>query len=526
MVYSADRRRALKNQVEYILDSSSGVTEEVIIKAGSPGGQDETFSRTVAAAMRKRSVASSPRDVLPAPHKFLDAGRRSETFRPSASADRRLKRQYSISAQIARSEVTSQQIQILKSEQLDLMNRVLDMEVLQKSVSNEQSRRRKRKGGDDGQPQKFWTSGSFLVRMARDDLHKLYKEEDAQKIEGVYNNRRISIPPSIEPKQVPHSVKDNAVSAWGLRAIGALSVWGAYEARGAGVRVGLLDTGVDAKHPDLVDKIDAWAEFDDKGVQVKNSKPHDSADHGTHCAGTIVGGNASGHWIGVAPQAKIAAALVLNGAKGGTDAQVLAGIDWAIEQEVDVINMSLGGVMWGPEVPSTYTSAIINALRVGIPIVTSIGNEGNQTSGSPGNDLLAFAVGAIDPAGRAAGFTGGRTQVVRESSFFPQDILPLVYSKPEVSAPGVAVKSSVPGGKWSEFNGTSMAAPHVTGAIALLLSATNIRQHVVPSERAFVVQDLLVGSVEELGEAGQDHRFGFGRIDVLRAIGFAKVLGY
>ena len=71
-----------------------------------------------------------------------------------------------------------------------------------------------------------------------------------------------------------------------------------------------------------------------------------------------------------------------------------------------------------------------------------------------------------------------------------------------------------------------MATPHVAGALALILSATNIRQQVPDSERAFVLQDLLTGSAEELGEAGQNHRFGFGRIDVLRAIGFAIERGY
>jgi subtilisin family serine protease len=180
----------------------------------------------------------------------------------------------------------------------------------------------------------------------------------------------------------------------------------------------------------------------------------------------------------------------------------------------------------GPDVPTTYTSAILNALRVGIPVVTAIGNEGSQTTGSPGNDYLAFAVGAIDSLNRTAGFSGGRTQVIRQSPYFPEDMLPLVYSEPDVSAPGVAVYSSIPGGKWEYFNGSSMAAPHVAGAIALLLSATDIKAKVEPTERAFVIQDLLTGSAEELGEAGQDHRYGFGRIDVLRTIGFAKDLGY
>jgi len=170
-------------------------------------------------------------------------------------------------------------------------------------------------------------------------------------------------------------------------------------------------------------------------------------------------------------------------------------------------------------------------LRVGIPVVVAIGNSGHQTTGSPGNDYLAFAVGATDHHDRIAGFSGGRTHIVRKSRILHDDMLPLVYSKPELSAPGVAVYSSTPnkGGKpqWKAANGTSMATPHVAGAIAQLLSATSLKDKVSPSiVRAQLIQDLLMGSVEELGEVGQDHRYGYGRLDVLRAIGAAHDLGY
>jgi subtilisin family serine protease len=217
---------------------------------------------------------------------------------------------------------------------------------------------------------------------------------------------------------------------------------------------------------------------------------------------------------------------VLDGAVGGTDAQVLAGIDWAFEQKVDVISMSLGGLTLGPEAPSTYTEAILTCVRAGIPVVTAIGNEGSQTSGSPGNDLFAFAVGATDSMDRSAGFSGGRTQIIRRSNFIPPEDLPLPYSKPDISAPGVTIFSSVPGGKWLAFNGTSMATPHVAGAVALLLSAAPGLRNLPAEQRAFTIQNILAGSVEELGEAGQDHRYGFGRLDVFRAVGFAKAEGF
>jgi subtilisin family serine protease len=249
--------------------------------------------------------------------------------------------------------------------------------------------------------------------------------------------------------------------------------------------------------------------------------------HGTHCAGTLVGGQASGRFIGVAPRSRLAVALVLDGERGGTDAQVLAGIDWCVELRVDVISMSLGGLIMDAETPPTYTEAILTCLEAGIPVVAAIGNEGEQTSGSPGNDLFALSVGATDPYDRVAGFSGGRTQILRESDCIDPKYLPLPYSKPEITAPGVAIYSSVPvaKGKYKALNGTSMATPHVAAGIALLLSATTIGQE-KGTHKTTLIKDLILGSVEELGESGQDHRYGFGRLDVLRAIDFAIIRGY
>lgn len=178
------------------------------------------------------------------------------------------------------------------------------------------------------------------------------------------------------------------------------------------------------------------------------------------------------------------------------------------------------------EAPDPYTDALVTALSSGIVTVTAIGNSGSQTTGTPGNDFFAFSVGATDHLDRPAGFSGGRTHILSTSRYLEPDKLPLSYSKPEVSAPGVAIESAIPGKKWVAFNGTSMATPHVSGAIALLLSATDIKNKVNMTQRAFLVQDLLSGSVQELGEAGQDHRHGFGRINIYNAIGFARERGY
>ena len=154
----------------------------------------------------------------------------------------------------------------------------------------------------------------------------------------------------------------------------------------------MLDTGVDANHPDLTGKLAGFAEFDGAGNEVAGAPAHDAGEHGTHVTGTILGGNDNGSFIGMAPDAQVLAGLVLP--DGGSIAQIIAGMQWAIDQGADVINMSLGGLTTETEVPSFFTVAIVNALLAGVPVVTAIGNDGAQTTGDPGNDLFSFSVGA------------------------------------------------------------------------------------------------------------------------------------
>jgi subtilisin family serine protease len=490
---------------------------------GAAETEDQAIVAAISEAIRSRTLATSARDVLPVPARTLGpAGERPRGAPARALAHN----DKSMVAQVAARAVTNIGAVALEAMGLGILAPLLQSDVVRGVIAAaaEKAAKSPSRAARPSPVVPIWASNSAALRIKRDDLPKLII--DVPGIQDVYPNRRLFVPPLVTPSALPQAVVDSKASSWGLERVGALATWGAYDSRGKDVLVGLLDTGVDADHPDLKDKIARWAEFDESGAEVVGSKPHDTDLHGTHCAGTICGGRASGRWIGMAPEAKIAAALVLNGKKGGTDKQILAGLQWAIQQGVDVISMSLGGLTLGPDVPSTYTVSILNALRLGIPVVTAIGNDGSQTSGSPANDFFSFAIGATDHRDRAAGFSGGRTHVIRQSRFIAPENLPLVYSKPDISAPGVAVYSSIPGGKHEPTNGTSMATPHVAGAIALLLSATEIRERVEQANRAFLIQDLITGSVEELGETGQDHRFGFGRLDVLRAIGFARERGY
>lgn len=500
----------LKQQLDQIAQESKSNLVEVIVQMESSRMHLKKLGRAAGQALRRRRMTLSPRDVLPASY---SAERSASLKEKNQSASTR--------TLLGRAASEAFSLKALRKVGTDSMRELMATDVYSVSMARMVKPARK-SSPDRPSPQPFWTSRAMPMRLAKSELMEL---AEVPNIKSVRLNRKLHLPPLMEAKPLAVESDDILSAARGLQAINALSAWGVYGVRGKGTLIGVLDTGVDVDHPDLKGKVADWQEFDSLGNPVSGNA-RDSDEHGTHCAGTIVGGNASGRYIGVAPHAKIAAALVLDGDNGGSDAQVLAGIDWAVETGVDVLSMSLGGLQLDQSTPPTYTEAILSCIEAGIPVVVAIGNEGEQTTGSPGNDLFALSVGAVDHNSRVAGFSGGRTQVLLESDFIDPQFLPLPYSKPEVSAPGVAIQSCVPGGSWKSFNGTSMATPHVAGAIALLLAATAIREKETGSQLAFALRDLIIGSVNDRGESGQDHRYGFGTIDALRAIDFARQLGY
>ncbi|WP_165742186.1 S8 family peptidase [Candidatus Thiosymbion oneisti] len=504
--------KPLQQRVEHILDTVPGEKLDVIVQMEADRAITARLARAAGRAVRHRRLALTPRDLLPQP------------YGKPAVKPRKMEETASDRARLDQARAATFALKRIQESGWHSTDALMNNPMVQGALDRMLTPTRKSSLPKGEGPNRFWTSRAMPLRLTRWELARL--PDKVAGIEDIHLNRRLSVPALLQTRRPEVEEKEVFHSTWGLERCNALAAWGLFGNRGRGVTIGLLDTGVDAEHPDLKGKIAHWAEFDYAGNQADKSQPHDSHTHGTHCAGTLVGGDGSGRCIGLAPEAKIAAALVLNGEQGGTDAQVLAGIDWAVDQGVDVISLSLGGLMMDPETPSTYTQAILSCVEAGIPVVVAIGNEGEQTTGSPGNDLFALSVGATDPQDRVAAFSGGRTQIIYESDYIDPADLPLIYSKPELTAPGVAVYSSVPGGSYQSFSGTSMATPHVAAAIALLLSTTSIRDKKAGLERVSTIQDLIIGSVTDLGESGPDHRYGFGRLDVLRAIGFAKKLGY
>lgn len=256
----------------------------------------------------------------------------------------------------------------------------------------------------------------------------------------------------IKPVAITPVMPTKTIS-WGIARLGVDRLWAAgFD--GTGVVVGHLDTGVDGTHPALKKAIAAFAEFDLAGDKVPNAKPHDSGDHGTHTAGTIVGRHGTKGAFGVAPGAKLASAMVIEG--GQVIDRILAGMDWIVANGCRILSMSLGLRGFTPAFQQ-----IVDALRTaGVLPIIAVGNEGPMTSRSPGNYETVLSVGAMDSAGRVAGFSG--------SQRFNRPVDPLV---PDLVAPGVAVLSCIPGGGFAEMDGSSMATPHVAGLAAVLLQA-------------------------------------------------------
>ncbi len=304
----------------------------------------------------------------------------------------------------------------------------------------------------------------------------------------------------------------NYDTTYGLAQINATAVWDTYGTRGAGTSVAVLDTGVDADHPDI--DVARWAEFDSNGNQV-DTTPNDGDGHGTHVSGTVTGGNASGTQIGVAPDADLYAAKVLADDGSGTFAQIIAGMEWAVDQNADLISMSLGAQGYY----DSFVDPVRNAETAGVTVVASSGNSGAGTSGSPGNVYDAISVGASNASGGIAGFSSGESIDTSAAWSSPPSDWPSTYVVPSVSAPGRGVQSAWLNGSYQFLSGTSMAAPHVSGAIALMESA--LGSDVGPDELETALEETArkPDGYDTGTPAGErDTRYGSGIIDVPAAL--------
>lgn len=288
---------------------------------------------------------------------------------------------------------------------------------------------------------------------------------------------------AIMPNQQIHLIKPQTISfdelarnelregvTWGLEHLEVPQVW--EKTKGAGIKIGVLDTGVFGDHPALDKRVADFVIIDPLGRRISATPTFDAGAHGTHVCGTIAGGQTpEGVSIGVAPEAELLVAGVLVG--DATLRTLLEGLDWAIEKGAEIINMSLGFNYYEPMFTEVF-DVLIHQYGV-LPIV-AVGNENQGNSSSPGNAHNALAVGALERLSRTrvdvAFFSSGASLV------FPGQEPNQLVTKPDVTAPGVQVYSAIPptlradgAYYYSYMDGTSMAAPHVAGVAALLMAA-------------------------------------------------------
>ncbi|OUS88234.1 S8 family serine peptidase [Rhodococcus sp. NCIMB 12038] len=251
------------------------------------------------------------------------------------------------------------------------------------------------------------------------------------------------------------SFSDTADLTWGLHATNV----SASACSGFGVKVAVLDTGLDLTHPDFENRTITAQSF------VPGAGPQDGHSHGTHCVGTACGPKSpSGtRRYGVAHKADIFVGKVLSDQGRGADRGILAGIEWAIANGCQVISMSLGANVEAVSV--AYETVGSRALASGSLIVAAAGNNANRTAGNmgfvgpPANSPSIMAVAAIDSALGLANFSARSN--------------PVIGGQIDVAGPGVGVFSTVPvPTRYGTKSGTSMATPHVAGIAALWCEAT------------------------------------------------------
>jgi len=328
--------------------------------------------------------------------------------------------------------------------------------------------------------------------------HKRYLEDERH---GIGGNGSAFIPYPLSPASSPLE--------WNIARIRADLVWNALGIDGSGVVVANMDTGVDWQHPALLIK---YRGYSPKGLHVHPgnwfcatdegySYPGDGHGHGTHTMGTIVGDGG----IGVAPGARWIAVKIFHNQGYAYDSWIHAGFQWLLDPDgdpatddaPDVVNNS-----WGSDYGAVQTFLPdVQALRAAdILPVFSAGNAGpyERTINSPAGFAESFAVGATDTDDVIASF----------SSRGPS---PWGETKPDISAPGTDVRSSVPGGEYAEKQGTSMAAPHVTGLAALLFQAQ-------PGLSLSAAEQAMTSNAVPLGDPIPNNDYGWGRIDAYNAV--------
>lgn len=380
--------------------------------------------------------------------------------------------------------------------------------------------------------QSFFIVNSISVHAKKEVLLALEKREEVEKIVA---DRLMKEEPleENEPEAPSFSLRSAQIQKhipWNIKSILADKVWQYENITGEGVVVGIIDSGVDAEHPAIAGawrgnipgmEVYSWYDTTDRSNYGRGSRPTDSTGHGTHVAGTILGSDPNNTFaMGVAPGAKWIAAKVFDEEGETSLSRLLEAGQWMLaptdergiphpEMAPKIVNNS-----WGGNSQDEFFRDILKEWRrAGIlPVFSAgnvgLGNQGGEGSiGTPGSYPEAFTVGALKRDDGIAAFS------LRGPSKYKGDI------KPDICAPGVNIRSSVPGGGYALRTGTSMAGPHVSGVAALILEAD-------PTMSVDEVEKTITESANPLKDAyyvnSPNFGYGYGKINAYTAVKMAK----
>jgi subtilisin family serine protease len=245
----------------------------------------------------------------------------------------------------------------------------------------------------------------------------------------------ISVPSFVVERLSDEEMKE---IPWGVKRLNAYSAWD--RTTGKGVKVGVIDTGIDYNHTDLAKNYAGGY-----NVIFTTKTPLDDQGHGTHVAGTIGAVKNLKGVIGVAPDVSLYAIKVLDSSGSGQYSWIIDGIQWAVNNKMDVVNMSLGA----PQGSDALKAAIDAAYKAGVVIVCAAGNDGGAVN-YPAKYPGTIAISALDSSDKIASFSSRGAEIA-------------------FIAPGVNINSTYKGNYYRTMSGTSMASPHIAGLSALVV---------------------------------------------------------
>lgn len=296
-----------------------------------------------------------------------------------------------------------------------------------------------------------------------------------------------------KPVPIPEPIQPVEVVEWNMNLIQVPDVWSS--STGDGVKVAVIDTGIDKDHPDLAENIAGGVGFADRNpVRVKaTDKWDDDYGHGTHVAGIIAALDNDIGVVGAAPDVSLYAVKALNRGGWGYTSDIIAGIDWSVEEEMDIVSMSLGGANY----LQAYQDAINVAHNSGVLIIASAGNGGDDDISTTETSYPAAYDNVV-----AVAATDSNNNVVYFSNSGPHV---------DIAAPGVNIRSTYNNGLYATMSGTSMSCPHVTGVAALVLAKDS---SLTPSD----VEYILTSTATDLGDTGFDWGYGNGLVNANAAV--------